>query len=107
MSSVNPLHSFTLSPRASAAVGNVKKGKKSQWVSFAILKYDKWMGWYSSVERGKTPEDMRYYQMDSLMEQYNNKCIECNELKEELSHYRQASKPKQSLISRLFSSSDE
>ena len=107
MSSVNPLHSFTLSPRASSAVGNVKKGKKSQWVSFAILKYDKWLGWFESVDRAKTPEDMRYYQMDELMEAFNNKCLELQTIKEELNQYRQASKPKRSLISRLFLSNDE
>jgi len=107
MRSNNPLHSFTLSPEASSAVGNVYKGKKSQWVSRAILKYDKWMGWFMSVDRQKTPEDMRYYQFDELMEQYNNKCIECSELKAELDLYRQASKPKRSLIARLFSSNGE
>jgi len=107
MRSNNPLHSFTLSHKASAAVGNVTKGKKSQWVSNAILKYDKWMGWFMSVDRQKTPEDMRYYQFDELMEQYNNKCIELRQLKLELDQYRQASKPKRSLISRLFLSNDE
>ena len=107
MRSNNPLHSFTLAPEASAVVGNVKSGKKSQWVSRAILKYDKWMGWYMSVDRAKTPEDMRYYQMDELLEQYNNKCIELRKVKEELYRTRLTLVPKRSLITRLFSSSDE
>jgi len=107
MRSNNPLHSFTLSPGASSAVGKVQKGKKSQWVSRAILKFDKWNDWYISKDRAATPEDMRFYQMDELLDRYNNKCIECSELKEELDQYRQASKPKRSLIGRLFLSNDE
>ncbi len=107
MRSNNPLHSFTLSPEASAAVGNVPKGKKSQWVSRAILKYDKWMGWFMSVDRQKTPEDMRYYQFDELMEQYNNKCIELRDVKRELYQTRLELVPRRSLIARLFSSNDE
>ena len=107
MRSNNPLHSFTLSPRASSAVQKVQKGKKSQWVSKAILKFDKWNDWYISKDRVSMPEDMRFYAHEELLERFNNKCIECVELKEELDRYRQASKPKRSLIGRLFLSNDE
>ena len=101
------LKSFTLHPQAGKIVDNWKKGKKSGKVSDAIVKYQKWKDWYVSIDRAKVPEDMRFYEMTELLEKYNDKCIQVKELKEELNHCRQASKPKPSLISRLFSSNDE
>jgi hypothetical protein len=101
------LHSFTLDPLAAKEIKMVAKGKKSGFVSDAIIKFAKWKNWYISKDRLSMPEDMRFYQINELLEQYNNKCIQVAQLKEELSQIRQASKPKQSLISRLFSSNDE
>ena len=101
------LKSFTLHPRAGKIVDSWKKGKKSGKVSDAIVKYQKWKEWHFSVDRQKTSEDMRFYSFDSLQEAFNKKCIEVQELKEELDQTRQASKPKQSLIARLFLSNDE
>jgi hypothetical protein len=101
------LHSFTLDPLAAGEIKKIKKGKKSGFVSDAIVKYQKWKEWHYSVERQKTPEDMRFYYLDELMVKYNDKCIEVLELTKELSLIRRASKPKRSLISRLFSSNDE
>ena len=114
MRSTNHLHSFTLSPDASSAVGKQMKGKKSQFVSRAIIKFYKWNEWHISLDRASVPEDMRFYQMDELMNKYNDKCIQVKELddevwalKEELRLVRLLSVPKQSLISRLFSSNGE
>jgi len=101
------LKSFTLHPQAGKIVDSWKKGKKSGKVSDAIVKYQKWKDWYISKDRLEMTEDMRFYQMDSLQNKFNDKCIENMKLKEELDQIRQASKPKQSLISRLFSSNDE
>ena len=101
------LHSFTLDPTAAGEIKLIQKGKKSGFVSDAIVKYSKWKAWKISVDRLQMPEDMRFYHVDGLLEKFNDKCIEVKKLKEELSQIRQASKPKQSLISRLFLSSDE
>ncbi len=111
------LKSFTLHPQAGKIVDSWKKGKKSGKVSDAIVKYQKWKEWYISKDRqavfagepivGFENEDVKFYQMNNLLEKYNDKCIQVQELKEELVQYRQASKPKRSLISRLFSSNDE
>lgn len=101
------LKSFTLHPRAGEIVDSWKKKTKSRKVSEAIVKYQKWKEWHYSVDRQKTPEDMRFYYQDELMVKYNDKCIEVTQLKEELALILQASKPKQSLIARLFSSNDE
>jgi len=101
------LKSFTLHPQAGQIVDRWPKGKKSGKVSDAIVKYQKWKDWYISKDRQSTPEDMRFYQIDELMEQYNNKCIENQALKRELAQIRRELKPKRSLISRLFLSNDE
>ncbi len=101
------LKSFTLHPAAGKIVDSWKKGKKSGKVSDAIVKYQKWIEWHYSVERQKTPEDMRFYQLDELMVKYNDKCVQVLELTKALELSLQASKPKRSLISRLFSSNDE
>ena len=101
------LHSFTLDPLAAKEVKKIMKGKKSGFVSAAIMRYAKWNDWKISLHRASIPEDMRFYQMDELLSKYNDKCIEVQELTKELSHYRQALKPKRSLISRLFLSNDE
>lgn len=103
----NPLHSFTLDPLASMEVKKITKGKKSSFVSAAIMRYASWHDWKISIDRAKMPEDMRFYQMQELLDKFNDKCIQVQELKEELNHYRQASKPKRSLIGRLFSSNGE
>jgi hypothetical protein len=107
MRSTNHLHSFTLSPDASSAVGKQMKGKKSQFVSRAIVKFYKWNEWHISLDRAAIPEDMRFYQMDELMEKYNDKCKQVVELRRELFLCHQQLVPKRSLIARLFSSNDE
>ena len=101
------LHSFTLDPLAAGEIKKIKKGKKSGFVSDAIIKYSKWKTWSISIERGKTPEDMRFYSFDSLQTAFNKKCIECKELKQELALIRLTLVPKRSLIKRLFLSNDE
>ena len=101
------LKSFTLHPKAGQIVDSWKKGKKSGKVSDAIVKYQKWREWSLSIERGKTPEDMRFYNFDSLQEAFNKKCIENRELKQELYRTRLELVPKRSLINRLFSSNGE
>ena len=103
----NPLHSFTLDPKASEEIKKIKKGKKSGFVSDAIIKYSKYLSWHISVDRGKTPEDMRFYQNDILQAKFNDKCIQVQELKEELYRIRLTLVPKRSLIKRLFLSNDE
>ena len=101
------LHSFTLDPLAAKEIKKVAKGRKSGFVSDAIIKYAKWKSYYISKDRLSMPEDMRFYAHDVLMEKFNDKCIEVAQLKEELDRYRQASKLKRSLISRLFLSNGE
>lgn len=101
------LHSFTLDPIAAKEIKLVAKGKKSGFVSDAIIKYAKWKDWFISKDRLSMPEDMRFYQIDELLERYNNKCIQVAQLTKELDQFRQASKPKRSLIGRLFLSNDE
>ena len=101
------LHSFTLDPTAAKEIKLIKKGKKSGFVSDAIVKYAKWKTWEISVDRLQTPEDMRFYSFDSLQTAFNKKCIEVLELREEVLRYHQRLIPKRSLISRLFLSSDE
>ena len=103
----NPLHSFTLDPQASKEIKKIKAGKKSGFVSAAIMRYAKWHEWKISIDRANMPEDMRFYQMNELLEKYNDKCIQVKELREELDQIRQASKPKRSLIGRLFLSNGE
>ena len=101
------LHSFTLDPLAAGEIKKIKKGKKSGFVSDAIIKFAKWESWRISIDRAQTPEDMRFYNFDSLQNAFNKKCIENRELKRELALIRLKLIPKQSLISRLFSSNDE
>jgi hypothetical protein len=101
------LHSFTLDPSAAKEIKLIKKGKKSGFVSDAIIKYAKWKTWKISVDRASTPEDMRFYQFDELLKAYDAKCLKLRQVTEELSQIHRASKPKQSLISRLFLSNGE
>ena len=101
------LHSFTLDPKESQAVSKIKRGKKSGFVSDAIVKYSKYQSWHISVDRSKTPEEMRFYQNEDLISKFNKKCIEVLELRKALELSLLASKPKRSLINRLFSSNDE
>ena len=101
------LHSFTLDPAAAGEIKLIKKGKKSGFVSDAIVKYAKWKSYYISVDRLSMSEDMKFYQLDELLAKFNDKCIEVQQLKLELSRNHPGSKPKRSLISRLFLSNDE
>ena len=101
------LHSFTLDPLAAGEIKKIKKGKKSGFVSDAIVKYSKYKSWQISVDRQKTPEDLRFYQNQDLISKFNEKCIENKELKEELYRIRLTLVPKRSLIKRLFLSNDE
>ena len=101
------LKSFTLDPKAGKIVDRWPRGKKSGMVSDSIVKYQKWKEWYISKDRSQMPEDMRFYQIDELMDRFNNKCIENQALKQELAQIRQELEPKRSLIGRLFLSNDE
>lgn len=101
------LHSFTLDPLAAKEIKKIQKGKKSGFVSAAIMKYAKWQDWKISLQRASIPEEMRFYQMDELLSKYNDKCIEVTELKRELFLCHQRLIPKRSLINRLFLSNDE
>ncbi len=64
----NNLHSFTLWPKASEIVSKIKRGRKSQFVSKAIIWYDTPAG-----------EQARLHQ--KLIERYREVCIERDQLK--------------------------
>ena len=67
MSKRNNLHSFTLWPKSSEIVGRIKRGRKSQFVSKAIIWYDSPAG-----EQAKAHQE--------LMERYRKACLRIVEL---------------------------
>ena len=64
----NNLHSFTLWPKSSEIVSRIKRGRKSQFVSKAIIWYD-------------TPAGEQARRHQELMERYRLVCIERDELR--------------------------
>ena len=71
----NNLHSFTLWPKASDIVSKVKRGRKSQFVSKAIIWYDTPPGELSRKM------EARIEAHEQLMERFSEVCREREELK--------------------------
>ena len=71
----NNLHSFTLWPKASDIVSKVKRGRKSQFVSKAIIWYDTPAG-----ELARKMET-RIEAHEQLMKRFSEVCREREELK--------------------------
>ena len=71
----NNLHSFTLWPKASEIVSKIKRGRKSQFVSKAIIWYDT-----PSGELARKME-ARIEAHEQLMKRFSEVCREREELK--------------------------
>ena len=71
----NNLHSFTLWPKASDTVSKIKRGRKSQFVSKAIIWYDTPPGELSRKM------EARIEAHEELMERYSEVCRDREELK--------------------------
>ena len=71
----NNLHSFTLWPKASDIVSKVKRGRKSQFVSKAIIWYDTPAGELSRKM------EARIEAHEQLMKRFSEVCREREELK--------------------------
>ena len=71
----NNLHSFTLWPKASDIVSKIKRGRKSQFVSKAIIWYDTPPGELSRKM------EARIEAHQELMKRYSEVCREREELK--------------------------
>ena len=71
----NNLHSFTLWPKASDIVTKIKRGRKSQFVSKAIIWYDTPPGELSRKM------EARIEAHEELMKRYSEVCREREELK--------------------------
>tara|TARA_B100000676_G_C18040985_1_gene824950 strand:- start:1694 stop:1963 length:270 start_codon:yes stop_codon:yes gene_type:complete len=71
----NNLHSFTLWPKASEIVSKIKRGRKSQFVSKAIIWYDTPPGELSRKM------EARIEAHEQLMERFSEVCREREELK--------------------------
>ena len=71
----NSLHSFTLWPKASDIVSRIKDGRKSQFVSKAIIWFDTPAG-----ELARKME-IRIEAHEQLMERFSEVCREPEELK--------------------------
>lgn len=71
----NNLHSFTLWPKASEIVSKIKRGRKSQFVSKAVIWYD--------TPPGELARKMeaRIEAHEQLMERYSEVCREREELR--------------------------
>ena len=71
----NNLHSFTLWPKASEIVQRIKRGRKSQFVSKAIIWYD--------TPQGELSRKMeaRIEAHEQLMKRFSEVCREREELK--------------------------
>lgn len=67
----NNLHSFTLWPKASEIVSKIKRGRKSQFVSKAIIWYD-------------TPKGQQARNHQELMERYRLAQFTIHELRAEI-----------------------
>ena len=71
----NNLHSFTLWPKASDIVSKIKRGRKSQFVSKAVIWYDTPPGELSRKM------EARIEAHEELMKRYSEVCREREELK--------------------------
>ena len=71
----NNLHSFTLWPKSSEIVRKIKRGRKSQFVSKAIIWYDTPPGELSRKM------EARIQAHEELMKRYSEVCREREELK--------------------------
>jgi len=71
----NNLHSFTLWPKSSEIVQRIKRGRKSQFVSKAIIWYDTPPGDLSRKM------EARIEAHEELMQRYSEVCREREELK--------------------------
>jgi len=71
----NNLHSFTLWPKSSEIVQRIKRGRKSQFVSKAIIWYDTPPGELSRKM------EARIEAHEELMQRYSEVCREREELK--------------------------
>ena len=80
----NNLHSFTLWPKASEIVSKVKRGRKSEFVSKAVIWYD-------------TPKGEQARNHQALMERFRSAQLTINELKAEIEMLKKS----QSFISKM------
>jgi len=71
----NNLHSFTLWPKASEIVSKIKRGRKSEFVSKAVIWYDTPPGELSRKM------EARIEAHEELMKRYSEVCREREELK--------------------------
>lgn len=71
----NNLHSFTLWPKASDIVSKIKRGRKSQFVSKAVIWYDTPPGELSRKMQARIEAH------EQLMERFSEVCREREELK--------------------------
>ena len=80
----NNLHSFTLWPKASEIVSKIKRGRKSEFVSKAVIWYD-------------TPKGQQARNHQQLMERFRSAQLTIQELKAEIEMLKKS----QSFISKM------
>ena len=80
----NNLHSFTLWPKASDIVSKVKRGRKSEFVSKAVIWYD-------------TPKGEQARNHQALMDRFRTAQLTIHELKAEIEMLKKS----QSFISKM------
>ena len=80
----NNLHSFTLWPKASEIVSKVKRGRKSEFVSKAVIWYD-------------TPKGEQARNHQALMDRFRSAQLTIQELKAEIEMLKKS----QSFISKM------
>lgn len=80
----NNLHSFTLWPKASDIVSKVKRGRKSEFVSKAVIWYD-------------TPKGEQARNHQALMDRFRSAQLTIQELKAEIEMLKKS----QSFISKM------
>lgn len=80
----NNLHSFTLWPKASEIVSKVKRGRKSEFVSKAVIWYD-------------TPKGEQARNHQALMERFRSAQLTIQQLKAEIEMLKKS----QSFISKM------
>lgn len=80
----NNLHSFTLWPKASEIVSKVKRGRKSEYVSKAVIWYD-------------TPKGEQARNHQALMDRFRSAQLTIQELKAEIEMLKKS----QSFISKM------
>jgi len=80
----NNLHSFTLWPKASEIVSKIKRGRKSEFVSKAVIWYD-------------TPKGQQARNHQQIMERFRSAQLTIQELKAEIEMLKKS----QSFISKM------